>query len=121
MKNQTIICSILLPLVLLSTVKAEYLPDTPITQADAYFYAVRWDGQAGYSLDCVGDVNGDGYDDFVTGAYSDPQYGEQGGNAFLIFGADNFQNTILDDADVKFTAGDNYDNYGLKQECNCQL
>ncbi len=50
-------------------------------------------GNFGGALACAGDINGDGYADFVAGAYrqSNPEAGE--GNAFVFYGADILSST----------------------------
>jgi hypothetical protein len=42
--------------------------------------------RAGRAVSDAGDVNGDGLDDLLIGAYSDDPNGQQSGNAFVIFG-----------------------------------
>jgi len=48
----------------------------------------RFDGvvasESGYAISGVGDVNGDGFDDFVIGA---PKFGNDSGRAYLVFGS----------------------------------
>ena len=44
---------------------------------------------SGYSVSSAGDVNGDGYDDFVIGAReADPAGGDSAGETYLVFGHD---------------------------------
>lgn len=61
-------------------------------------------GGAGYSVSDVGDVNGDGYDDYVIGApviASSPPYspspGSGTGQAFLVFGSRRVNQTAITD------------------------
>jgi hypothetical protein len=45
-------------------------------------------GRAGHSVSAAGDVNGDGFDDFIIGAPSVPDYTDRPGRAYVIFGRD---------------------------------
>ena len=40
----------------------------------------------GFSVSGAGDVNGDGYDDFIIGAYGDDDGGSRAGQTYLILG-----------------------------------
>ena len=44
------------------------------------------DDQSGYSVSGVGDVNGDGFDDIIIGAYGNDDGGKMAGKTYLIFG-----------------------------------
>jgi hypothetical protein len=57
-----------------------------LADADASFAAESQYDYAGYSVDGAGDVNGDGYDDIIIGAYSNEASGITGGRAYLILG-----------------------------------
>ena len=58
--------------------------DTDLSASDASFRGVERDDQSGYSVAGAGDVNGDGYDDFLIGAPGD--YYNDKGRTYLIFG-----------------------------------
>jgi uncharacterized repeat protein (TIGR01451 family) len=57
-----------------------------LSLADASFIGEEEDDQAGRRLSGVGDVNNDGYDDFVIGAPHNARGGESAGSAYLIYG-----------------------------------
>ncbi|MEZ5841801.1 MAG: FG-GAP-like repeat-containing protein [Hyphomicrobiales bacterium] len=53
--------------------------------------------RAGWSVASAGDVNGDGFDDIIVGAYNNKQGGAYAGAAYVIFGkASGFANVNLD-------------------------
>ena len=60
--------------------------DTPLLQADASHIGEAPEDTAGWSLDGVGDVNGDGLDDFIIGAEANDDGGNCAGKVYLIFG-----------------------------------
>src|SRR5262245_27855556 len=43
---------------------------------------------SGYSVASAGDVNGDGFDDLIIGAYRADPNGEQSGASYVVFGSD---------------------------------
>ncbi len=59
---------------------------------------------AGYSLSGAGDVNGDGYDDFLIGAPGNNQAGDRAGKTYLFFGRDALWGAErpIDEADAAF-------------------
>ena len=54
--------------------------------ADASFIGEASRDNAGWSADGVGDINDDGYDDFMIGAWYNDQGGSDAGKAYIIFG-----------------------------------
>lgn len=85
-----------------------------IEAADHIFVGEDYDDRAGMGLAGVGDVNGDGYDDFVIGAYLadhfNPGEVDKGGRVYLILGKaepDWGRHFTLDNADAIF-GGINY-------------
>jgi hypothetical protein len=48
---------------------------------------------AGFSVSAAGDVNGDGFDDLIVGAYSDDPNGSGSGASFVVFGG-NFTGAV---------------------------
>jgi len=64
----------------------------------------------GWSVNCSGDVNGDGYDDVVVGA---PGYGISLGRAYVVYGNDSLVSNIsASDANITFTSGSTGDKFG---------
>jgi hypothetical protein len=63
-----------------------WLMDTPLASSDASFLGEAADNFAGMYLACAGDVDGDGYDDFLIGARGNDESGTDAGQAYLVFG-----------------------------------
>lgn len=61
-------------------------PDTDLSNADASFWGEDAGDNSGCSVATAGDVNGDGYDDFLIGAYWDDEGGSAAGQTYLLFG-----------------------------------
>ena len=66
--------------------------DVNITNANSSFYGEASEDFAGYDLAGAGDVNNDGYDDILIGAYGNDMGGSSAGKVYLIFG--NESNTF---------------------------
>ena len=60
------------------------------------------------SISTAGDVNGDGYDDLIVGAYSYSILGTHNGKAYIYFGGASLNNT----ADITLTCAAAYDEFG---------
>jgi hypothetical protein len=62
--------------------------------------------RTGHSVSTAGDVNGDGFDDFIIGAPSDPDYTDRPGRAYVMFGRDfTGKNPQTGDSDSNTLAG----------------
>ena len=106
----------LISVVFLLSLCANIFSQESSTNADADYYisGERIDSQAGYSICNAGDVNGDGIDDFLIGAPFDPENGVESGNAYLFFGSRKGWKDNIDDADVKFYSGNDFNRFGWK-------
>ncbi|MGD2144390.1 MAG: integrin alpha, partial [Anaerolineae bacterium] len=60
--------------------------DFHLSNADASFLGESAGDLAGYSVDGAGDVNGDGYDDLLIGAWHNREAGTGAGQTYLILG-----------------------------------
>ncbi|MAA77663.1 MAG: hypothetical protein CL916_00265 [Deltaproteobacteria bacterium] len=80
-------------------------------------YDALWYGSlgsnAGYSIDNLGDVTGDGQSDVVIGAYEYDQIAPEGGAAYIVFGGENEGDLSLSTADVVLF-GDADENLGYE-------
>ncbi len=89
--------------------------DTNLSSADASFIGLEADDRAGINLAGVGDVNADGFDDFVIGADEYEALGTSGrGRAFLILGKETgwSMDTSLMNADASWYGEANEDMFG---------
>jgi hypothetical protein len=59
---------------------------TSLSEADASFYGEYEYDQAGWDVQDAGDIDGDGYDDFLIGAWYNDCNGEDSGKMYLIHG-----------------------------------
>jgi uncharacterized repeat protein (TIGR01451 family) len=93
--------------------EADWGPGFDLAEADASFVGEAAYNYAGYALAGVGDVNGDGYEDLLVGAYGvDLQGGDRAGKAYLILGRQDAgwgQSMSLADADASFVGEATYD------------
>ncbi len=63
----------------------------------------------GISVSSAGDVNGDGYDDVIVGAFRNEAGGSEAGRAYVFFGGLGFSGSFnASSADVIITGGDGY-------------
>ena len=60
--------------------------DTDLSTADASFWGEDASDNAAWSVSGAGDVNGDGYDDILIGAFGDDDGGGYAGQTYLILG-----------------------------------
>ncbi len=89
--------------------------DTDLSTADASFWGEDGNDLSGSSVSGVGDVNGDTYDDFLIGAYSDNDGGSDAGQTYLILGSPTAawgMDFNLSNADASFWGEDAYDYSG---------
>jgi len=71
---------------ILGRAAADWGTNYPLSQADASFLGEVEGNQAGRRVSGAGDVNGDGYDDFILGASYNDQVARDAGKAYLILG-----------------------------------
>ncbi|MFT5680224.1 MAG: hypothetical protein ACI8RZ_001130 [Myxococcota bacterium] len=60
--------------------------DLDLVDADSLLYGEDGTDYAGYAVSNAGDVNGDGFDDILIGAYGDEEGGADAGSAYLVLG-----------------------------------
>ena len=60
-----------------------------ISIANASFFGEYNGDESGYSVVKAGDVNGDGYDDFLIGTYKNDDGGWEAGKAYLFYGGES--------------------------------
>lgn len=79
------------------------------------FYGEDVNDFSGYSMDCSGDVNGDGIEDLVIGAYSNDDGGNTAGKVYLIFGRSSGWTSDVDlgNADASFVGEEGDDRAGM--------
>jgi hypothetical protein len=67
--------------------------DVDLSQANASFIGDQWNNQ-GKVVSDAGDVNGDGYDDFMIASNSDNGGGNQNGRVYVVFGGANLGTNV---------------------------
>ena len=101
---------------ILGRAAADWGMDFGVSNADASFWGEDADDYSGMSVASAGDVNGDGYDDFLIGAYGDDDGGDAAGQTYLILGraaADWGMDFDLSSADASFWGEDEGDWSGI--------
>jgi hypothetical protein len=91
-----------------------FSPDTNLSNADASFWGEDEGDYSGYSVAGAGDVNGDGFDDFLIGAYANEETDYFAGQTYLILGkASGWDMDFnLSNADASFLGEDGADYSG---------
>ncbi len=86
--------------------------DISLSSADASFLGEDVSDMSGFSVSGTGDVNGDGFDDFLIGAYGNDEGGDRAGQTYLIFGKPSgwSMDIKLSNADASFI-GENIADY----------
>jgi len=84
--------------------------DTSASEANASFYGEADGDQAGRGIGCAGDVNGDGLDDIVVGAYRNDDLAGEAGKVYLILGKRSGWQMDVSLADVDATLPGPYSN-----------
>ena len=90
----------------------------------ATFLGKHYIERIGYALCGAGDVNGDGYDDFIIGTFHNAVMGSDAGAAYLFLGRERFTwtlDTSVDSADARFLGQTAYDAAGYSVACNGDL
>ncbi len=96
---------------------ADWGQDYPLANADASFVGEAAYDQAGSALDNAGDVNGDGYDDFLVGAFGHGAGNTYKGIAYLMLGRSDpaswgRDGSLADSADALFVGEATFDYAG---------
>lgn len=100
--------------------EADWGMDYPLAQADASFLGEAEDDRLGRSAAGAGDVNGDGYDDFLIGSISSDDGGVDAGESYLFLGrareADNWwgMDYSVAGAEASFIGEAAYDEVGRR-------
>jgi hypothetical protein len=88
--------------------------DQGLSQAEVSFIGEHAGDNAGASVAYAGDVNGDGYDDFLIGAHNNDDSGDDAGKCYLFWGRKHWKKSYrLKEADVVLTGEREGDNAGI--------
>lgn len=92
---------------------------TSLGDADVKFTGESADDYAGFALSGDCDINGDGYDELIIGAFGDDDAGTDAGAAYLIYGTSSTLSSTfgLASADAKFTGVNAGDKAGMAVSC----
>ncbi len=116
LKHQKIaaICLTVMLLMTLGTAVYALSPDTSLADVDASFLGEESSDYSGRYVASAGDVNGDGYDDILIGAWGNDEGGDYAGQTYLILGkADGWaMDTDLSTVDASFWGEDDSDKSG---------
>ncbi len=85
-----------------------------LSGADAKWTGVSAGGYAGFSVSNAGDINADGYDDLLIGAYLESSIFSNGGASYLILGSSSPTSGSLSGADANWTAEAEGDKLGTR-------
>jgi hypothetical protein len=92
---------------ILGRAAADWGMDFDLSNADASFWGEDGGDYSGWSVASAGDVNGDGCDDFLIGAYDNDDGGNTAGQTYLLLG------TLQYDLNISSTAGGNVTEPGV--------
>ncbi|MDZ7264940.1 MAG: dockerin type I domain-containing protein, partial [candidate division KSB1 bacterium] len=90
----------------------------------ASFLGKHYIERIGYALAGGGDVNGDGFDDFLIGTFHNAVMGSDAGAAYLFLGRERLPwglNCSIDSADARMMGKQAYDAAGYSVACNGDL
>jgi hypothetical protein len=102
---------------ILGRAAADWGMDMPIELADASFVGEGEGDESGRRMAGVGDVNGDGFDDFIIGASKNDEVGPDAGKTYLFLGnaaADWGTDLSLAEADAIFLGEERRDQSGRR-------
>jgi hypothetical protein len=88
--------------------------DTNLSKSDASFLGEQVSDEAGFSVNGAGDVNGDGYDDFLIGTRENDDGGTRAGQTYLMLGKPSgwAMDTDLSNSNASFVGENSYDGSG---------